>query len=150
MYNSGPPHPNKTAAPVAYEGDWLRLELNNELYEGVRFGFLTVYATSRPWTITALRRVCQVRVHRPKHTHSRTCIHMHCYFHIITTYIYLNKSNTFLQIYSHKCMSKHTHAHTDAHRHTQTYIYIYMSMRFLLIFLSCIRKPRGMPQTHFR
>ena len=67
VYNSGPAHPDKTAAPVAYAGGWWRLELNSELYEGVRFGFVHVRSMKQPWVITALRRVCQVRKKTPVH-----------------------------------------------------------------------------------
>ena len=66
VVNSGPKHPNKTALPVKYvdEGSdtaTFRLELNEELYEGVRFGFLTVtQRPKKPFTITSIRLVAQI------------------------------------------------------------------------------------------
>ncbi len=38
-----------------------RLELNTELYEGVRFGFLFVNNFTRPWHISGLRLACQIK-----------------------------------------------------------------------------------------
>ena len=60
IVNRGPQSPSKTAVPVKY-GDTYRLELNSELYEGVRFGFVTVTKFERPFTITAVRLVCQTK-----------------------------------------------------------------------------------------
>eukprot|EP00051_Salpingoeca_urceolata_P007666 m.99502 g.99502 ORF g.99502 m.99502 type:complete len:904 (-) comp15337_c0_seq2:214-2925(-) len=62
IYNKGPTHPNKTAVPVAYGDGWYRLELNKELYEGVRFGFVHVLPEpwGQLWHITQLRIVSQV------------------------------------------------------------------------------------------
>ena len=60
IVNSGPPHRFKTAAPVRY-GNTYRLELNPELYEGLRFGWLHVRQWQRPWHIRAVRAVCQVK-----------------------------------------------------------------------------------------
>lgn len=37
VLNAGAQHPHKTAVPVRY-GNTYRLELNTELYEGVRYG----------------------------------------------------------------------------------------------------------------
>jgi len=54
------PAPNKTRAAVKY-GNTYRLELNKELYEGVRFAWINVKATDKPWHITAIRAVCQVK-----------------------------------------------------------------------------------------
>ena len=53
-------NPVKTKAPVKY-GQTYRLELNNSLYEGVRFGWIHVRAFDQPWHITAVRLVCQVK-----------------------------------------------------------------------------------------
>jgi len=50
----------KTRAPVRH-GSTYRLELNRELYEGVRFGWIHVRSCPRPWHITAVRAVCQVK-----------------------------------------------------------------------------------------
>ena len=48
----------KTAVPVEY-GNTYRLELNSELYEGVRFGWIHVLSYGGPWHITGVRLVCQ-------------------------------------------------------------------------------------------
>ena len=63
--NSGPKSPAKTAKPVRYpqpDGSCTyRLELNEELYEGVRFGFLFAEKTKEPFQITDIRLICQVK-----------------------------------------------------------------------------------------
>jgi len=51
---------NKTAAP-AQHGQTYRLELNKELYDGLRFAWLKVKAPAQPWHITGLRAVCQAK-----------------------------------------------------------------------------------------
>ena len=58
--NSGPAHPAKTGVPVKY-GNTYRLELNQELYEGVRFGWIHVRSFTAAWHITGLRLVCQTK-----------------------------------------------------------------------------------------
>jgi len=58
--NKGPAHPVKTAVPVKY-GNTYRLELNSELYEGVRFGWIHVRSFTSPWHITGIRLVCQIK-----------------------------------------------------------------------------------------
>lgn len=58
--NTGPPHRFKTSPPQRY-GNTYRLELNPELYEGVRFGWIHVLTFEHPWHITAIRAVCQVK-----------------------------------------------------------------------------------------
>ena len=58
--NTGPVHRIKTSPPQRY-GNTYRLELNSELYEGVRFGWIHVLTFERPWHITAVRAVCQVK-----------------------------------------------------------------------------------------
>lgn len=58
--NAGPQSPCKTATPVKY-GSTYRLELNSELYEGARFAFIHVETFDKPFTITAVRMVCQVK-----------------------------------------------------------------------------------------
>lgn len=58
--NSGPKSPSKTAVPVKY-GDTYRVELNDELYEGVRFGFINITKFDKPFTITGVRLVCQTK-----------------------------------------------------------------------------------------
>lgn len=53
-------HHIKTLKPVKY-GNTYRLELNSELYEGVRFGWIHVRANSSTWHITGVRLVCQTK-----------------------------------------------------------------------------------------
>jgi len=60
IVNIGPANPVKTGIPVKY-GNTYRLELNNELYEGVRFGWIHVRTFSKDWHITAVRLVCQTK-----------------------------------------------------------------------------------------
>ncbi len=50
----------KTKAPVQY-GDSYRLELNNALYEGVRYGWVHVPATAGEVKISNVRLVCQAK-----------------------------------------------------------------------------------------
>lgn len=50
----------KTLKPVR-TGNTYRLELNKELYEGVRFGWIHVRSFTSPWHITGVRLVCQVK-----------------------------------------------------------------------------------------
>ena len=51
---------NKTKVPIKY-GNTYRLELNEELYEGMRFGWINVKSFSKKWHITGIRAVCQVK-----------------------------------------------------------------------------------------
>ncbi len=60
VVNNGPEHPVKTAIPVKY-GNTYRLELNSELYEGVRFGWIHVQSFTSQWHITGIRLVCQTK-----------------------------------------------------------------------------------------
>lgn len=60
VVNPGPAHPVKTLAPQRY-GNTFRLELNSDLYEGVRFGWIHVRTCDQPWHITAFRAVCQAK-----------------------------------------------------------------------------------------
>ncbi len=53
-------HSKKTAAPIKY-GSTYRLELNDQLYEGVRFGWIHIRKLSKPFTINRVRLVCQVK-----------------------------------------------------------------------------------------
>lgn len=53
-------YPTKVLAPKKY-GNTYRLELNPELYEGVRFGWIHVRSFSATWHITNVRLVCQTR-----------------------------------------------------------------------------------------
>jgi alpha-L-rhamnosidase len=55
-----PNYPPKTRVPKKH-GNTYRLELNPDLYEGVRYGWIHVRSFSRSWHITGLRLVCQVR-----------------------------------------------------------------------------------------
>ena len=50
----------KTAAPKRYGNTW-RLELNPQLYEGVRFGFINVTSASPEWHITGFKVVSQTK-----------------------------------------------------------------------------------------
>ncbi|MDR1042878.1 MAG: hypothetical protein LBL54_03140, partial [Clostridiales Family XIII bacterium] len=59
--NAGPASPSKTRTPVKKDGDTYRLELNNELYEGARFGFINVESFDQPFHITGVRLVCQTK-----------------------------------------------------------------------------------------
>ena len=58
VLNSGAEHPVKTARPVRY-GNSYRLELNKELYEGVRFVWIHCRNVRKPFVIRNLRLVCQ-------------------------------------------------------------------------------------------
>jgi alpha-L-rhamnosidase len=60
IVNAGALNPVKTKRPVRY-GSAYRLELNPELYEGVRFGWIHVHHFSKPWHIRNIRLVCQVK-----------------------------------------------------------------------------------------
>lgn len=53
-------YPPKTLSPVKH-GNTYRLELNKDLYEGVRFGWIHVRSFSKDWHITGVRLVCQIR-----------------------------------------------------------------------------------------
>jgi alpha-L-rhamnosidase len=56
VIQSGP----KTAVPAKY-GNTYRLELNSQLYEGVRFGWIHIMSFTNQWHITGLRLVCQTK-----------------------------------------------------------------------------------------
>jgi alpha-L-rhamnosidase len=60
IVNSGAQNRIKTKVPKKY-GNTYRLELNDELYEGVRFGWIHVNTYSKPWHIKNIRLVCQVK-----------------------------------------------------------------------------------------
>jgi len=60
ILNLGAQNRIKTMKPVKY-GDTYRLELNDELYEGVRFGWIHVKSLDTPWHIDEIRLVCQVK-----------------------------------------------------------------------------------------
>lgn len=60
VVNSGAVNPVKTKTPVKY-GNTYRLELNPDLYEGVRFGWMNVISTRNTFHIKNLRLVCQVK-----------------------------------------------------------------------------------------
>jgi alpha-L-rhamnosidase len=63
-YNQPPSYPTfypaKRLAPKKY-GNTYRLELNPELYEGVRYGWIHVQSFVKTWHITAVRIVCQIK-----------------------------------------------------------------------------------------
>lgn len=54
------PAVGKSGVPVRY-GNTYRLELNSELYDGMRFAWINVKETDKPWHITGIRAVCQVK-----------------------------------------------------------------------------------------
>ncbi|MDR1859967.1 MAG: hypothetical protein LBR06_03495 [Bacteroidales bacterium] len=60
VFNAGSQHPVKTAKPTKY-GRTYRLELNKELYEGVRFAWIHVKSLSKPTEIRNVRLVCQIK-----------------------------------------------------------------------------------------
>ncbi|MDR1602317.1 MAG: hypothetical protein LBS42_07815 [Tannerella sp.] len=60
VFTIGAEHPVKTMAPKQY-GDTYRLELNRELYEGVRFAWIHVKKLNRPADLSNIRLVCQVK-----------------------------------------------------------------------------------------
>ena len=60
VLNSGAKNPKKTLTPIKY-GSTYRLELNDELYEGVRFGWIHIRSLNKPFAITDVRLVCQVK-----------------------------------------------------------------------------------------
>lgn len=60
ILNRGAQNPSKTKRPEKY-GNLYRLELNNELYEGVRFGWIHIGNFSKPWHIKNVRLVCQTK-----------------------------------------------------------------------------------------
>ena len=51
----------KKKAPVKIGPNTYRLQLNEALYEGVRFGFVHVNSFDKPWHITKARIICQVK-----------------------------------------------------------------------------------------
>ena len=54
------PATGKSKVPVKH-GNTYRLELNPELYDGVRFAWIYVKSCDKPWRITGIRAVCQVK-----------------------------------------------------------------------------------------
>jgi len=60
IVNLGAQNHIKTKKPEKY-GNTYRLELNNMLYEGVRFGWINVEQFDKPWSITNVRLVCQTK-----------------------------------------------------------------------------------------
>jgi len=60
ILNKGAQNRIKTKAPVKY-GNTYRLELNRDLYEGVRYGWIHINRFSKEWHITGLRLVCQIK-----------------------------------------------------------------------------------------
>jgi len=60
IVNEGSVNPVKIKKPVKY-GHTYRLELNPELYEGVRFGWINVNKHIKPWHLKNLRLVCQIK-----------------------------------------------------------------------------------------
>ena len=60
VFNAGSQNPVKTAKPVRYGNTW-RLELNNDLYEGVRYAWIHIRNIKKPATINSARLVCQIK-----------------------------------------------------------------------------------------
>lgn len=60
ILNEWAQNPVKTLQPVRY-GNTYRLELNDELYEGVRYGWIHVKSLEAPWHIDNVRLVCQIK-----------------------------------------------------------------------------------------
>lgn len=60
ILNKGAQNRFKTKAPVKY-GNTYRLELNDELFEGVRFGWIHVNTFEKEWHIDNVRLVCQIK-----------------------------------------------------------------------------------------
>ncbi len=60
VLNDGAQNRFKTKEPVRY-GNTYRLELNDQLYEGVRYGWIHVRTFDTTWHIKNVRLVCQVK-----------------------------------------------------------------------------------------
>lgn len=60
VFNLGSEHPVKTAVPKQY-GKTYRLELNKQLYEGVRFAWIHLKDVSKKFRIRNVRLVCQTK-----------------------------------------------------------------------------------------
>lgn len=60
VFNVGSQHPAKTYKPTKYNNTY-RLELNRELFEGVRYGWIHVHSLEKPINIKEVRLVCQIR-----------------------------------------------------------------------------------------
>ncbi len=56
------PGHHKTIAPVRYGNTW-RLEINKypDFYDGVRFAWIHIKSVEKPWHITEIRAVCQIK-----------------------------------------------------------------------------------------
>lgn len=59
-FNIGSEHPMKTATPTRY-GNTYRLELNKQLYEGVRYAWIHLRHVTEKLTIKNVRLVCQTK-----------------------------------------------------------------------------------------
>ncbi len=60
VFNLGSQHPKKTTRPTRHGNKW-RLELNNELYEGVRYAWIHIHSLNKPVDISSVRLVCQIK-----------------------------------------------------------------------------------------
>lgn len=60
VFNAGSQSPRKTAVPVKYGNTW-RLELNDALYEGVRYAWIHIRSLHKPATIRSPRLICQTK-----------------------------------------------------------------------------------------
>ena len=61
IVNRGVQSSQKTGRPVKVSDTVYRLVLNDELYEGVRFGFIHIRGLKKEFHITGVRLVCQVK-----------------------------------------------------------------------------------------
>ena len=59
-FNIGSEHPVKTATPIQY-GNTYRLELNKQLYEGVRYAWIHLKHVTGKLTIKNVRLICQTK-----------------------------------------------------------------------------------------
>ena len=60
IFNAGSEHPLKTLAPKRY-GNTYRLELNKQLYEGVRYAWIHLRKVEHKITIKKVKLVCQTK-----------------------------------------------------------------------------------------
>ncbi len=61
IVNAGAQNPEKTDRAQHVGGDTFRLKLNDEYYEGLRFGWLRVVSSTKPVEIRNLRAVCRIK-----------------------------------------------------------------------------------------
>jgi len=61
VFNAGSQSPAKTKEPVRLEDGSYRLELNSELYEGVRYAWIHFRGVAEPVKVTDIHLVCQAK-----------------------------------------------------------------------------------------